>query len=145
MRSHSKRTQATAQPFDRRNGRTLQRQVRIQKHLTLRVTQWAFEMFPVYLSYYDENHEIPTRWLASIAYPAGWLGSLYPNTSKKPGIACRDPIAAESSPYCMFAMATIAHIAKHFRFAQRDVSAIFTMAVMILLTLTKRRKINVDL
>ena len=97
------------------------------------------------LSYYNENREAITGWLASIAYPAGWLGSLYPNTSKKPGIACKDPIAAESSPYCMLAIATVAHIARHFRFAQRDVSGILGTAVIILLILKKRQKVNGNL
>lgn len=37
-------------------------------------------------------------------------------------MACKLPMTAESRPYCMLAMATVAHMSRHFLFAQRDVS-----------------------
>ena len=55
-------------------------------------------------------------------YPPAKFGLGCPNTAKKPGIACKPASTAESSPYCMLAMATTAHMKRHFRLAQRDVS-----------------------
>ena len=37
-------------------------------------------------------------------------------------MACKLARQAESRPYCMLATATMPHINRHFRFAQRDVS-----------------------
>lgn len=37
-------------------------------------------------------------------------------------MACKLAMMAESRPYCMLATATTAQMARHFRFAQRDVS-----------------------
>ena len=56
--------------------------------------------------------------LTSIPYANGLVGSSYPKTIKKPGIACKPPTAAVSMPYCMLAIATAEHISRHLRFAQ---------------------------
>jgi hypothetical protein len=50
-------------------------------------------------------------------YPNGLVASSYPNTIKKPGMACNPPTAAVSIPYCILAIATAEHIRRHLRFA----------------------------
>ena len=42
---------------------------------------------------------------------------------RNPGMAWRLAMAAESKPYCILAIATTAHINRHFLFAHKDVSA----------------------
>lgn len=59
--------------------------------------------------------------LTSIAYPVSLSWEGYPKTLRKPGIACNDPTAARSNPYCIFAMETRQHKRRHFRFCQRVV------------------------
>lgn len=55
----------------------------------------------------------------------------YPNTLRKPGIACRDPTAARSKPYCMLAMETRQQRNRHFRFCQSDVEEKLLSAILM--------------
>jgi hypothetical protein len=58
-------------------------------------------------------------------------------------MACRLARHAESRPYCMLATATMPHISRHFRFAQRDVSGrcVVGGAAAILRKVQKQRSI----
>lgn len=69
-----------------------------------------------------------TRELTSIAYPPAAAGSGYPKTTRNPGIACNPPTAAESSPYCMFAIDTTQQMSRHFLFAHSDVWGICSVS-----------------
>ncbi|KAK3401304.1 hypothetical protein B0T20DRAFT_112878 [Sordaria brevicollis] len=60
-------------------------------------------------------------------YPPGAVGSGYPNTLRKPGIAWRAPRQALSRPYCMLARATRVQMRRHFLLVQREVSGSLLM------------------
>lgn len=65
----------------------------------------------------------------SIAYPVSLSGAGYPNTFRNPGMACSDPTAARSNPYCIFAMETRQHNKRHFRFCHSVVDeSVLSMA-----------------
>ena len=60
--------------------------------------------------------------LTPIPYPPGALGSGYPKTLRKPGIACRAARQALSRPYCMLARETRAQMKRHLLLIQSEVS-----------------------
>lgn len=66
-----------------------------------------------------------------MAYPPGLVGSGYPKTTRNPGIACKPPTAAESRPYCMFAIETMVQMSRHFLFAHSEVCGISVVSDML--------------
>ena len=73
--------------------------------------------------------------LTSMAYPVSLLGSTYPKTRRKPGIACKEPTAARSKPYCILAMDTRQHRKIHLRFCHTVVDDIKVSDIVIIVTL----------
>lgn len=67
--------------------------------------------------------------LESPFYPMS--ASWYPNMARKPGIACKPAMAAESSPYCILVTATMIQISRHFLFTHKEFSGSLIGLVMV--------------
>lgn len=68
------------------------------------------------------RNDVMSCWLVVVMpQPILSFGSLYPNTCKKPGMACKLAMTPASKPYWRLAMVMPKHITKHFQFARSGV------------------------